>query len=278
MSKYDSRNKPIREHRIGLEITQEDNYICLRTKKGYVFKTYYEKELFELLATNRVGWDCNVNSVVRLQYEVSYRHKTCEGVMRKDLAWLIWGYYHYGVRKNNLCTTLKNMQRELNGACIDHIDNDRTNNCISNLTVTSRATNTHKGQTFDNLTQEPYKLIMANKDNKFKACLFWLASGFVFVNPIIIANSLESLLTTVKLYMKARPFNSYGSVIDNFDRDKAKRISETERANDIELQRILFDNFDNSLVGFKIACAFVEQRGLAGKVTIVKTTQMYNTD
>ena len=157
---------------------------------------------------------------------------------------------------------------------IDHLDCNRLNNCIANLSLVSNKTNSKK-RIIDRKTQEPFKLIMAHKGNRFKAVLFRLGRG-LDISHIIAKDNIESLIMSVRQCMQAEPYNTFESVLENYDRHK--QVSEIERNNDIELQQVLYDNFDNELVGFKIAFKLIE----IGKIEVpcipFQSTQMYGTD
>ena len=278
MSKVDKLNKPMRENRKGVVFSKDNEYIYVTCKAGLTFVTNYEKKLYRLLTSRRLSYwfELDKNNFVRLRVRVRHGGKDSKRIKALEIHHLIFGYFNYGVRAKKLVSSLELMQNDLEqkGLGIDHLNCDRLNNTIANLSATPKNINSRKHK-IDRKAQAPYKLVMAHKGDRFKAVLFRLGGG-LDISSVITENSLESLITSVRQYMQAEPYNTFESVLENYDRNK--QVSEVERTNDIELQQILYDNFDDELVGFKIALKLMELGEVEGCCIPYQSTQMYNID
>ena len=278
MDKFDKLNKRMREHRKGLTFSYDDKYIYAVCQGGLTFTANYEKELRRLLTSRRLSYwfELDKNNFARLRVRVKHGGRDSKRIKSLEIHHIIFGYFTYGVRAKNLISSLERMQGDLEqkGLSIDHLNCDRLNNTLPNLSATSKNINSQKHK-IDRKAQAPYKLIMARKGDRFKAVLFRLDGG-LDISPVITENSLESLVGSVRQYMQESPYNTFESVLENYDRNK--QASEIERVNDIELQQIVYDNFVDELVGFKIAFRLMELGEIKGCCIPYQSTQMYNVD
>ncbi len=236
-------------------IEYDDTYIFITDKKtGKTFVTYYEEELLYLLASPRISWslgsaDKGRSTYYRLIAKVTYQRKVCYGCY-SSLSELVYGYYHFNVRANNLTTTLRKMKKELRsrGLVVEHLIADEFNNTKANLSLVSVGVNSEK-HIIDNKIQEPYYLIMAYKNGIYKA-IYGISLGMFFVAPIVTATSMDSLLKDLKKILSRDVFDIYMNPL-KYSKEQIQRKKLILQDN-YKIQKYMYDNFEDDYLDLKI--------------------------
>lgn len=248
-----------RKNNRNMTITHDSDYIYIEhINKGLLFVTNFEPDLYKLITSTRLAWsvrDLNRsnsgNDDYRLVAQLYYHNKKCSRYPQTvTISKLVYGYYYYGIRLSNLSTRLREMNKYLNdnGLFIDHLISNGANNTVANLSAIDRGLNSTK-QFIDKQIIPPYYLIMAHKDNVYKA-VFCFIVGMVFVLPVITCNSMQELLQELKIVATSNPFNEYKSALEWRTEGDIKSYNLPDS---YKVQRVLYDNFDNPLVDMKVA-------------------------
>lgn len=236
-------------------IEYDDTYIFITDKKtGKRFITYYEKELLYLLSSPRISWTLGSinkgkNVYYRLNARVTYQRKVCKGCYT-CLSELVYGYYYFNVRANNIATALRKMKKELRSKdlVVEHLIADELNNTKANLSLVSVGANSEK-HIIDNKIQHPYYLIMGYKNGVYKA-VYGVNLGLTFIAPIITAASMESLLQELKEILSRDVFGIYMNPL-KFSKEQGQRQKFILQDN-YKIQKYMYDNFDDDNLDLKI--------------------------
>lgn len=238
-------------------ITHDDKFIYIKARKtGVHFVTNYERDLLMLIASPRISWtlrndkertgkDYNI-----LSARITYRNKVCMNCF-SSLPEIVYGYYHFNLRANNITTTIRKMKKELRSGklVVEHLIADELNNTEANLSLVNEITNSKK-KVIDGKIQPPYYLIMAYKSGGYKAVFCYGDSEMMYVYPVITASNMETLLDTLKGLLSKEVLGEYKSA---FQWHKDSMIKKYYLPKSYEVQRYLYDNFDNELSDVRVA-------------------------
>lgn len=243
------RGKELIMESSSVSITFDKDYIYIKEKKtGLVFVTNYEPELLYLIASPRISWNLQNSrdyaggkDYNRLIAELFYNGKKSKHIY-PSLSRLVFGYYYYGVRRNNMITALRSMDKDLaqKGLIIEHLIADELNNTKANLSAMSTITNSKK-KVIDRKIIPPYYLVMAYRDGIYKA-VYCIKSGLTFVNPVMTFTTPESLLNGLKSIASSDVLCRYKNALE------WRTLSNMPKYNLLKsyiLQKIMYDNFEN---------------------------------
>lgn len=246
----------IRCNRQSISIECDSNYIFITHKPtGLKFITNYEPELFMLISSKRISWSLQNDSgrkggknYNRLRGEIFYNSKRSK-ISPTSLSELVFGYYNYNVRANNLVMSIRKMKKELRSKkyVVEHLIADELNNTKANLSLVQEATNSKK-KVIDGKIQPPHYLIMAHKDNLYRAVYCFGGSGALFVYPTITSNSLDELINKLREVLSTKTFE-YKSALEWHGESGLKKYNV---ADNYKIQSVLYDNFDSPLSDIKV--------------------------
>ena len=244
------QNGKLKTYSRSVDITHDDDYIYLTSRKhGKVYVTYYEEDLFALLASSRISWTVRAmdkgNSIYyRLCAKITYHNKVCSDCY-SSISEIVLGYYYYGVRANNLVSSLRKMKKEIRqqGIISEHLIADECNNTRANLSLVREKSNLHK-RLIDGKVQPPYFLVMAYKDGVYKA-VYALDCGIIFVEPVIEATDINVLVDKLIERMSSKVF---GNCRSTFEWHKDRGGTKFNLLDNYKIQKYMYDNFDSKVL------------------------------
>ena len=126
------------------KIINDDKYMFLVLNNNKeLHYTEYDQELKDILEESFSTACIRYDNRIRLEKEVNYK--------RYYYLWyhIIFCYYYRGLNKKNVHSTLQNFSYEIktNKMVIDHLDNNKANNCKCNLSLIARSANSSKMNT-----------------------------------------------------------------------------------------------------------------------------------
>ena len=112
---------------------------------GNTYYTEYNKDLESLFNSNviKTGYNNGTRGGNYLKFNIA----THNGYITKYFHHIIYCFYYRGLTEQNAVEVLTEFEKELNGNCIDHLDNDIHNNCKCNLSMMSDTENKNKPNT-----------------------------------------------------------------------------------------------------------------------------------
>lgn len=112
---------------------------------GNTYYTEYNKDLESLFNSNviKTGYNNGTRGGNYLKFNIA----THNGYITKYFHHIIYCFYYRGLTEQNAVDVLTEFEKELDGNCIDHLDNDIHNNCKCNLSMMSDTENKNKPNT-----------------------------------------------------------------------------------------------------------------------------------
>lgn len=127
-------------------VSNDGNYLYITIlATGRTYYTDYDNRLETLFNSGiiKTAWDNGNKNGNYLKFNLA----TNNGNITKYFHHIIYCFYYRGLTINNAVEILAEFEKELNGNCIDHLDNDIHNNCKCNLSMMSDTENKNKPNT-----------------------------------------------------------------------------------------------------------------------------------
>lgn len=151
------------------QIYHNQNRIFIKcSSNNACFFTDYEPELFDLLCcTDFCSW-----YIKDSQSKVGYRLLASYGKLHVSLTEIVYGYFFFGLRADNISKVIPKMKKQLapKGVEIDHLRNNPQNNTIHNLVLMPQKLNAKKRDLVARINA-PFWFIPVQKDGKIRVSL-----------------------------------------------------------------------------------------------------------